>query len=864
MLLCAVALLGLLALGSVDARAESMAPHSCVVKEDATVWCWGSNFGGALGNSSLTARESAVPVQVTGITDAVKVSTGLGGSCAIRGNGHAYCWGANDVGQLGNPGVGSGGSVTPVEVSGLTGVVDISIGYYTACAVTGSGALYCWGMGSATPAQVATGARSVSAGVGHYCAVFDDDTVECGGLNFSGALGNGTKSEDPTPLGPVAGLSGVRSVSASYFHTCAVLNSGGVKCWGGDFNGISLLGSGQAGGSLVPVDVVGISTATEVAASAYGTCARLAGGTVKCWGLIDVDFASGFEDAIGQMHTVPVLRAGLTDVTGLLAGSFLNSCAVRANKTVVCWGVNSEGSLGNGQGSQELQPAGPVEGISGAKDLSVGRQHICVIRSDDTIACWGSNSRGQLGVSPNDLSNAWSPRVVATGGHFNKVSAGHDHTCAVKSDGTVWCWGDSYYGKLANGLSDNTYGPPSEVAGLSDAVDVSVGERTSCAITATDDVWCWGVIPGDGTVRTAPVHVYDGTDVGPVAMSDRNLCLVDAGVVKCWGENSYGQLGDGTTDSVSLNDPPAEAQGLTGVTALALGTYYACAANSTATYCWGYADGGLLGNGGPESHVPAQVGPPSIVAKGLAASNSWGREHVCAAATSGSAYCWGEGESGELGNGAGTDSGLPVAVAGLSTVAEVGSGESFSCALLDGGTVRCWGQATGGQLGTGAGRLGSWTPTAVLGLSGVKSGDLDDAPDEPEPDPDTGTGDPGVVVPIPLSPEKISETLPPVPTSKPVATLRLNGRYLVFAKYALQANGKKGKGCPAKVKVSVKIAGVKKQFSANVKSKKASTRCLVTAKLKLPAKAGKVKQVTVKFSGTRVVKRTVTAKRDLP
>lgn len=861
-LLLLAASIASLTLGVSGARAESMAAHSCVVKEDATVWCWGSNYGGALGNASV-GTESATPVQVTGLTDAVKVSTGIGGSCAIRSNGRAYCWGANDSKQIGNSSIGSNGSVTPVEVEGLTDVVDISMGMVGACAVTGNGTLYCWGMGTEVPGQVATGVRSVSSGVAHYCAVMVNGTVGCGGVNFTGALGNGTKSEDPEPFQLIPGLSGVRSVSANYFHTCAVLTSGGVKCWGGDLGGgVSLLGNGPAGGSsFVPVDVVGISTATEVATAAISTCARLAGGTVKCWGVIDADLSEDLEGALGQMATTPVTKDGLSDVTALIGGTFLNNCAIRADSTVVCWGINSEGSLGTGLGSQSLVPSGPVEGLTGAQDLSASSRGACVVRSDGKVACWGSNVRGILGGDAS-AGTAWSPRVVAMDGQFTRVAAGHEHACAVKSDGKVWCWGYAFYGAV--GVSGDSVEAPAEVAGVGDVVDIAAGDKSTCAITSADEVWCWGAIPGDGTVRPTPVKVYDGTDVQQVAMSDRNVCLIDGGIVKCWGENGEGQLGDGTTNQVSLDDPPATVQGLTGVTSITVGMTYACASDATATYCWGSDNYGVLGNGldGP-SNVPAPVSSPVGVSVQLAAANGWNPGRTCAVATTGNVYCWGSGFDGGLGNGAVDDSDGPVQVTGLSNAVKVGGGDHFGCALLSDGTVRCWGRGNEGQLGDGLARLGTWTPTAVAGLSGVKSPDLDDAPVDPGPGPEAGpTDQPGPVeVELPVTPEKIAEILPPVPVFKTPATLRLDGRYLVFSKYALQANGKKGKGCPTKVSVSVKVAGVKTRFTTKVKSKKSGNRCLVTAKVKLPAKASKVKSVTVKFSGTKVVKRTVTAKR---
>jgi len=247
--------------------------HGCALKRNGTVWCWGGDWTGALGDGGVAHQTclngdcSPTPVQVSGLTNAVAVSAGEGHNCALRADGTAWCWGDNSRAELGDglfvhqAGAFGDCSPTPVQVSGLTNAVAVSAGGGHSCALRADGTAWCWGddhyaeLGdggvahpaclngdcSPTPVEVSglTNAVAVSAGGGHSCALRADGTAWCWGDNRQGALGDGALQHHAchdgdcasTPV-HVSGLTGVASISAGYLSSCALGADGTAWCWG--------------------------------------------------------------------------------------------------------------------------------------------------------------------------------------------------------------------------------------------------------------------------------------------------------------------------------------------------------------------------------------------------------------------------------------------------------------------------------------------------------------------------------------------------------------------------------------------------------------------------------------------------------
>jgi alpha-tubulin suppressor-like RCC1 family protein len=279
----------------------------------------------------------------------------------------------------------------------------------------------------------------------------------------------------------------------------------------------------------------------------------------------------------------------------------------------------------------------------------------------------------------------------------------------------VKCWGDNWYGGLGNGTRTQSTTPVA-VSGLVGVKAVSTGHLFSCALLTGGTVTCWGNNYdgqlGNGqnnTFSTAPVAVSGLVGVTAIEASELGYTCarLTAGTVKCWGDSSFGQLGNHSLVNVLT---PTTVIGLAGVSAItARQGHHTCArlAGGTA-YCWGNNGNGQLGNG----TTTGSTTPVAVIGLVGVTAISAGGWHTCAFLAGGTAYCWGFGFWGSLGNGMNTDSTIPVAVSGLVGVTAISAGDVHTCALVTGGKAYCWGNGYEGQLGDGT-RQNRSTPVAV-------------------------------------------------------------------------------------------------------------------------------------------------------
>lgn len=277
--------------------------HTCALKTDGAVMCWGWDFFGQLGNG--TTGWGYAPGPVLGIGAVSTLAAGVGHTCALMTGGGVKCWGQNDYGEIGDGGGGTqcsySGNVcrlTPIDVVGLTSGVSAiaasndNINFvdtsYT-CAVTTGGGIKCWGPGyGVVPVDVtglASGTTAVATGTYHACALTMNGGVKCWGQNSFGQLGDGTTTSRSSPVDVIGLTSGVSAIAASYADTCALMTNGGVKCWGQNTSG--QLGDGMNCGQVctTPVAVSGLTTGVRAIAPGYTqTCALMTSGGAKCWG----------------------------------------------------------------------------------------------------------------------------------------------------------------------------------------------------------------------------------------------------------------------------------------------------------------------------------------------------------------------------------------------------------------------------------------------------------------------------------------------------------------------------------------------------------------------------------------------------
>nr|WP_255570868.1 S-layer homology domain-containing protein [Cohnella sp. CFH 77786] len=655
--------------------------HSMVLKSDGTVWTWGATQYLELEEDATTDR--SVPVQVTGLSGVTTISAGTEHSLALKNDGTLFAWGSNGNGQLGNgttdssnapvqvknssdpsgylTGVtaiaagrshslavsggkvyawGQGGGTTPAEVPDLTGVTAVAAGASSNLALTADGTVYEWKTGS-TPAPVGdlTGVIAVAAGESHNMALKSDGTVWTWGANWYGQLGDGTMTER-AGLVEVTGLSGVTAISAAFNSNMALKNDGTVWMWGANWDG--QLGDGTTTDNGNPAQVPGLSGMIAVSARDSHSMALRDDGTVWLWG-------SNEENQIGEVtrqSAVPV-QTTVTNAVYAAAGERY-SLAVKDDGTVWAWGLNQKGKLGDGTTTDRPSPV-QVQGLSGVVAVAAGENHSMAIRSDGTVWTWGWNAYGQLGDGTVDIAPDYKTTPVQAAGLTDivAVSAGSSFSLALKSDGTVWAWG--YNG--GNQLGDGTTNPsstPKKVSDLTGVVAISAGGTLGMAVKADGTVWAWGFgTIGDGTISSStPKQVSVINDIAAVSTAIRTMVSDNNGAVWTWGNNSSGQLGNGTTES---SDTPLQVPGLSGVIAVSAGTGHSMALKNDGTvWAWGANWRGQLGDGTTTNRLsPLQV--PGL--SGVAAISAGWSNHSVAVKNDGKVWAWGDNDYGQLGIG---------------------------------------------------------------------------------------------------------------------------------------------------------------------------------------------------------------------
>jgi alpha-tubulin suppressor-like RCC1 family protein/alpha-beta hydrolase superfamily lysophospholipase len=695
--------------------------HACVIFNAGQVLCWGDNSYGQLGNG--TTDQSYGPVVVSGISTAVSVAAGDNHSCAVLTDSTVRCWGRNNSGQLGN--ATNSDSYVPVAVSGISTATAVATGGSHSCARLSNSTLKCWGYGifgqlgdgtnssSNTPLSVSgiTTATAVAGGYLHTCARLSNSSVRCWG---AGDLGNGGPTGSATPV-TVSGISTATAVAAGAEHSCAILSNGTVKCWGRNAEGQGGDGTNTTP-RKTPVTVTGLSNATSIGLGPYHSCATLGNATVKCWGYgASGQLGNGTSGLFAQTNT-PVVVTGVSNAAEVSGGgSFLSNnftCALLTGGGIQCWGSNAGGQLGRGTADVLSLPVRTLwTTLNRATAVASGATHTCVLWDAGSVKCWGSNASGQLGNGTTKSSNA--PVDVLGISTATAIAAGNDHTCARLSDSTVKCWGSNGNGQLGNNSTSNSSSPVT-VSGISSATAIGLGTRHSCAVSSDSTLRCWGRNAngelGNGSTVDAKtpvvvsgisdaVAVMGGGDTTSGTGGSGHTCaLSTAGGVKCWGKNTYGQLGTGNTTNTTT---PVQISDLTsGVAALSLAMYSSCARLTNGSVeCWGRNNYGQLGDASlTQRNAPVAV---SGISTATAIGSGTGGNHVCAALSNKSVQCWGYNATGQLGNGTKTSSSVPVTAIGVDRAASVGGGGSHSCVRRDDSTLMCWGSETSGQLATG-------------------------------------------------------------------------------------------------------------------------------------------------------------------
>ncbi|MCW5983296.1 MAG: choice-of-anchor D domain-containing protein [Bryobacteraceae bacterium] len=471
------------------------AHHSLALKSDGTVWAWGDNSSGQLGDGQGGGvSKSADPVPVVNLTGVTAIAAGVNHSLALRSDGTVWAWGDNQSGQLGD---GAGGhyvySVTPVKVLSLTGIVAIAAGDRHSLALKSNGSVWAWGdnyhgqlgiggnSNSATPVALAkiAGVVKIAAGASFSVALKSNGEVWTWGANEYGQLGNGSAIDSNVP---VAVLTGAFSIGVGYHHAMALKATGVAWAWGSNWAG--QLGNGRALFIPEPVVPIGITKAVAVGAGKYCSAAVTSDGTVWAWGFDQSDICGG----VAAKRSMPVAMSGLTGIIAVALGDS-HRLALKDDGTVWGWGNNSWGQLGNGAMSWRVDVPVKTTGLANVVAVAAGAKHSLALKSDGTVWAWGNNESGQLGGNYG-YQMAVPIRIANLSGAV-AIAAGAAHCVALTSDGSVWGWGENSSGQLGNGRNEDTTVPVA-ASNFNGAVAIAAGKDQTIALKSDGNVWRWG------------------------------------------------------------------------------------------------------------------------------------------------------------------------------------------------------------------------------------------------------------------------------------------------------------------------------------------------------------------------------------
>ncbi len=347
-------------------------------------------------------------------------------------------------------------------------------------------------------------------------------------------------------------------------------------------------------------------------------------------------------------------------------------------------------------------------------DAGVGHDHICALRSDGRVACSGNGRLGQLGNGA--LAESHVPVLASPMRHALQLTANDGQTCALWRDATVRCWGGNSRGALGDGTTFDR-DRPSPVVGLADVLQVATGMAHTCAVLRDGRVFCWGFNDSgqlglgtwDGVEdhRATATQVPDITNAAQVSAGRQHSCaLLEDGTVQCWGSNNDGEAGFGDEE---WRSSPAPVIGVADATQIALGGVHSCALITGGTVtCWGNNELGQIGTG----EVGGESAPESVSELTGVTQISLGQHHSCALLEDGTISCWGSNSRGQIGDGTTENRPLPTAVVSVDDVVEVIAGGMSTCATRSDGELLCWGENSNGQLGDDTVENTRTTPTA--------------------------------------------------------------------------------------------------------------------------------------------------------
>lgn len=647
----------------------------------------------------------------------IQIESGSATACGIDTSDDLYCWGSDDSGALGD-GSPNQNSATPILSSVAGPWQDVDIADSMVCGVQTAGAVYCaggsvWNYGS-TPTDVSDGKlwKQVEQTYGERCGIRDDDTIEC--------WDNSWNSSQLSALSwkTISATESWTKYGSRDVTWCAIRSDDTLWCWGADNAGT--MGNGADPASSTPDEISGGGTWIHVSMGANQGCGVRSDNTGWCWGsdndgkLGNAGGNTNAPDAVQGGHSWRVIETGAN-----------HTCGIQLDDSLWCWGDNEWGQLGDGTTTDRSAPV-EIEAGTLWELVNPGANFTCGIRKNGARYCWGQNESSQLG----NLTTSVSPNVptpIEDTNPYSSLAGGFQSwACAIRLDGTLWCWGDNGGGRLGDGTT-TTRDIPTAVSGGGTWLMVDLASPywgRSCGIKSDNTLWCWG-----GGVLV-PTQV--GSDTWKSINIGRNhYCGIQTDdTLWCWGSDSEGQLGNGAGGDEAN---PAQIEIAFTWKQVTADFDYSCAIRSDDTmWCWGDNGAGTLGDGTTtdrQSAVEVSGGGTwqyitSTIQQNHAIRTdgslwSWGvnnwqtdpqlqfsgttwtmvdakgwRSNFCGIQTDDTLWCWGDNQAGQLGTGNNQASNTPVQVSGGGTWVDVFALWKNTCAIRSGGQIHCWGEST--------------------------------------------------------------------------------------------------------------------------------------------------------------------------
>ncbi|MBP1905617.1 alpha-tubulin suppressor-like RCC1 family protein [Paenibacillus turicensis] len=664
---------------------DSSANHSIRVKTDGSVWTWGNNAQGQLGDGTKTNKTTAV--QVEGLSDMVMVAAGAEHSLALKHDGTVWTWGYGRDLQLGN---GEYSRVKAAQIKGLSNVKSIAAGLIHGMALTQEGELWYWGTpynnGIAQPMKFMSGVKAMSGGLGTTQIVKTDGTMWTMGLNTYGQLGDGTKTNRTIPV-QVSNMKEVVGVAGGETASYAVKADGSVWSWGRNDRG--QLGDGTIADRLTAVKVLDNSAPRVTLGYPTGSQASPS--------ISNINYPSILWNQKDDAQTVfTAYQVQIMDgVDQILLDTGIVNQSITQDSNA--WTVNEELPRGKAlkiqvrvkdeaAWSEWSEPRwlkiGIEEGVvQEDAGLATSSHHVVHVKTDGSVWTWGDNAQGQLGDGTK--TNKTTAVQVEGLSDMVMVGAGAEHSLALKHDGTVWTWGNNVNGQLGTGDTVSSL-TPVQVPDLENVIAVTAGSKSSYALKQDGTVWIWGYGPG-GYSLVKPEKINDLTGVSQIATNNRYaLALKSDGTVWSWGDGWELQLGTGVYSQVKA----MQIKGLSNVKRIAAGSIHGMALTQEGElWYWG-------------THNYNRIVQPTKLMSGVK-TMSGGMDTTQIVKTDGTMWAMGLNTYGQLGDGTKTNRTIPVQVPNMKEVVGVAGGETASYAVKADGSIWAWGRNDRGQLGDG-------------------------------------------------------------------------------------------------------------------------------------------------------------------